>query len=211
MSEHDRPESTPASPGFPPPPSTPAAAPPAAATPAAMAAGPPPPRWVVFLSSIGLGLTAVITVQVLAAIAEAVSMKRTDPTGVRSDLFHHLGYAFQGLGGTSLLFLVVAVVLVTLPVVLEARMSERHDTIAAVALGLSVVMAVIIGIGSILAVRYTLHLYSAAHRSVPSYARIQLVFFLLGALGTAAIALFGALSALGMRDNRAGPGQAEAS
>ena len=210
MSEHDRPESPPTTRGFPPPPPTPTEPTPAAAAPDAPPVE-PPPRWVAFLSSIGLGLTAVITFQVLAAIAEGVSLKRTEPSGVPSDIFHRLGYAFQGLGGTSLLFLVVAVVLVTLPVILKTQTTDRQDTIAAVALGLSVVMSVIIGIGSILAVRYTLHLYSANHRSVPSYARIQLVFFLLGALGTAAVALFGALSALGMRDDQAGPAEAEAS
>ena len=47
---------------------------------------------------------------------------------------------------------------------------------------------------------HNLHLYSASHRSVPSFVRIQLVFFLLGALGTGAIALFAALTALGLRD-----------
>ena len=61
-------------------------------------------------------------------------------------------------------------------------------------------MAVVVAIGSILTVRYNLHLYSVSHRSVPAFVRLQLVFFLLGALGTAGLAVFGALSGLGIRD-----------
>jgi hypothetical protein len=159
-----------------------------------------PPRWVGFVTSIGLALTVVLTAQVLAAIAEGMALKRTEPQGLEGDIFHRIGYAFSSLGGTALLFLVVAVVLVSLPVMLKARTTDRQETMAAVTLGLSVVMAIVIGIGSILTVRYNLHLYSASRRSVPSFVRIQLVFFLLGALGTAAVALFAALSALGLRD-----------
>jgi hypothetical protein len=218
MSEHDRPEST--------PPATPSPAfspsqPPGAAERGASEPGPvadadalppaePLARWVAFVTSIGLGLVAVLTAQVLAAIAEGMALKRTEPQGLPVDIWHRIGYAFSSLGGTALLFLVVAVVLVTLPVILEARTSDRQETIAAVALGLAVVMAIVIGVGSILTVRYNLHLYSASKRPVPSFVRIQLVFFLLGALGTAAVALFGALTALGLRDRKAEPAPADA-
>jgi len=226
MSDYERPEEDtppPSPPGPPatPPPSTPAPpAPPAAAPPPPPPAPPPPAprpdvaveavdllppveqpaRWVGFLTSIGLALAVVVTAQVLAAIAEGFALKRTEPQGVPGDVFHRLGYAFSNLGGTVLLFLVLAVVLVSLPMFLQRRTSERQETTASITLGLVVVMAVVIGVGSILAVRYNLHLYSASKRSVPSYVRIQLVFFLLGALGTAAIALFAALSAFGFRD-----------
>src|SRR5205823_7726289 len=160
----------------------------------------PVARWVGFVTSIGLALAIVVTAQVLAAIAEGFALKKTDPQGVPGDVFHRLGYAFSNPGGTVLLFLVLAVVLVSLPVFIGRRTSDRQETVAAVTLALTVVMAVVIGVGSILTVRYNLHLYSASHRSVPSFVRIQLVFFLLGALGTGAIALFAALTALGLRD-----------
>jgi hypothetical protein len=220
MSEHDRPENVPPeSPAtaFPPSDPPPAAGDPldsAAESPAGADSVPPvepPPRWVAFVTSLGLGLTAVLTAQVLAAIAEGMALKRTEPQGLPVDLWHRIGYAFSSLGGTALLFLVVAVVLVTLPVILESRTTDRQETIAAVALGLAVVMAIVIGVGSILTVRYNLHLYTASKRPVPSFVRIQLVFFLLGALGTAAVALFGALTALGMRDRNPEPTPADAS
>jgi cytochrome bd-type quinol oxidase subunit 2 len=167
----------------------------------------PPARWVGFVTSIGLALAIVVTAQVLAAIAEGFALKHTEPQGIPSDVWHRLGYAFSNLGGTVLLFLVVAVVLVSLPVFMERRTSARQESTAAITLGLTVVMAIVIGVGSILAVRYNLHLYSASKRAVPSYVRIQLVFFLLGALGTGAIALFAGLTALGLRDR--GDGSAE--
>jgi hypothetical protein len=166
---------------------------------------PSTPPWASLVTSLGLGLAVVVTAQVLAAIAEGMSLKRTEPQGLAGDAFHRMGYAFSSLGGTVLLFLVVAVVLVSLPSWLGARTSPRRETLAAATLALSVVMAVVIGVGSILTVRYNLHLYSASHRPVPTFVRLQLVFFLLGALGTAAVALFGALSALGMRDRSGEP------
>lgn len=166
---------------------------------------PPPPRWVGMVTSLGLGLAVVVTAQVLAAIAEGMSLKRTEPQGIAGDTFHRIGYAFSSLGASALIFLVVAVVLVSLPVFMRSRTSDRQETLAAAGLGLSVVMAVVIAVGSILTVRYNLHLYSSRHVSVPTFVRLQLVFFLLGALGTAGLAVFGALSALGMREREAEP------
>ena len=230
MSDYERPEQrpdetpeTPAPPPPPTPPPVPEAAPPPAAPPPLPPTPPPVPapagvvepavpeaaalppvaplaRWVGFVTNIGLALAIVVTAQVLAAIAEGMALKKTEPQGVPGDVFHRLGYAFSNLGGTVLLFLVLAVVLVSLPVFIGRRTSDRQESVAAITLGLTVVMAVVIGVGSILTVRYNLHLYSASHRSVPSFVRIQLVFFLLGALGTGAIALFAALTALGLRD-----------
>ncbi|MCU1448888.1 MAG: hypothetical protein JWP02_1058 [Acidimicrobiales bacterium] len=219
MSEHDHPETAPPAtppPAFPPSPPPPAGGDPLGVQPQSSASAEalppsdPPARWVAFVTSIGLGLTAVLTAQVLAAIAEGMALKRTEPQGLPVDIWHRIGYAFSSLGGTALLFLVVAVVLVTLPVILESRTTDRQETVAAVALGLAVVMAIVIGVGSILTVRYNLHLYSASKRPVPSFVRIQLVFFLLGALGTAAVALFGALTALGLRDRQPEPAPADA-
>src|SRR5438874_12994616 len=161
---------------------------------------PPPPRWVGMVTSLGLGLAVVVTAQVLAAIAEGMSLKRTEPQGLPGDTFHRIGYAFSSLGASALLFLVLAVVLVSLPAFLSTRTSDRQETLAAAGLGLSVVMAVVVAIGSILTVRYNLHLYSVSHRSVPAFVRLHLLFFLLGALGTSGLAVFWSLSGLWIRD-----------
>lgn len=171
-------------------------------------------RWVGFVTSLGLALAVVVTAETLAAIAEGFALKKTDPQGVPGDIFHRLGYALNQLNTTMLLFLVVAVVLVSLPVIVGRRTSDRTETAAAITLGLTVVLSVVIAIGGILTVRYTLHLYSASRRPVPSYVRIQMVVYLLGVLGTGAIALFGALTGLGLRDRgdqEAEPAVADAS
>jgi hypothetical protein len=194
------PPSPSASPASPAPPVEP---PPSEPEPPALDALPPlerPARWVGFVTSIGLALAVVVTAQALAAIAEGFALKKTEPQGIPGDTFHRLGYALSRLDAGTLLFLVVAVVLVSLPVFIGRRTSDRQETAAAVTLGLTVVMAVVIGVGGILAVRYNLHLYSASKRPVPSYVRIQLVLYLLGVLGTGAVALFAALTALGLRD-----------
>ena len=180
-------------------PTEPVTAPPA---PEPAVAGPRSAPWVGLLTALGLALAAVLTAQVLTAIAEGMALKSTEPQGIKGDTFHRLGYAFGNLGGTAVLFLVVAVVLVSLPPILGAVTSDRHELMASIALGLTTVMAVVIAAGSILTVRYNLHLYSASHRSVPAYVRVQLIFFLLGALGTAAVALFGSVAALGLWDRR---------
>jgi len=210
MSDYERPDQSPEIPTSAPPPVPEQTPPPAPAEPAPAAPEDwpltePPARWVGFVTSLGLALAVVVTAQVLAAIAEGFALKPTEPQGLPGDVFHRLGYAFSNLGGIVLLFLVLAVVLVSLPTFMDERTSDRQESAAAITLGLTVVLSIIIGVGAILAVRYNLHLYSAAKRPVPSYVRIQLVFFLLGALGTAAVALFGALTALGLRD-RAGRG-----
>src|ERR1700737_1654433 len=83
-------------------------------------ARPRPAPWVGLLTALGLGLAAVITAQVLTAIAEGMALKSTEPQGIQGDTFHRLGYAFGGLGGTAVLFLVLAVVLVSLPPILDA-------------------------------------------------------------------------------------------
>jgi hypothetical protein len=217
MSDYERPEERPdQSPPTPPSPPPPAPE----STVEAEDILPPedgPARWVGFVTSLGLALAIVVTAETLAAIAEGFSLKKTEPQGLAGDIFHRLGYALSRLDATTLLFLVVAVVLVSLPVIVGSRTSDRQETSAAITLGLTVVITVVIGVGSILAVRYNLHLYSASSRPVPSYVRIQLVLYLLGVLGTGAVALFGALTALGLRDkgdrgpSEQGPVPAEAS
>src|SRR5437764_12277914 len=124
MSEHNLPDDTPV------PPIPPEAAGAEAADAEAAEAlppEPPPPRWVGMVTSLGLGLAVVVTAQVLAAIAEGMSLKRTEPQGLSGDTFHRIGYAFSSLGASAVLFLVVAVVLVSLPAFPRARTSDRQE------------------------------------------------------------------------------------
>jgi hypothetical protein len=161
---------------------------------------PPPPVWASLSTTLGLALAVVVTAQVLAAISEGMALKNTQPQGVPGDVLHRLGYPFGSLGASSGLYLVLAVVFVAIPPLARQRTSDRLDLMAAITLGLTTVISGVLAIGSILAVRYNLHLYSGAHRPTPAFVRIQLIAFLLGALGSSAIAFVGSLTAMRLRD-----------
>jgi hypothetical protein len=174
-------------------------------TPTGSPSTPPPPStpiWVGLSTTLGLALAAVVTAQVLAAISEGMALKGSQPQGVPGDLLHRLGYPFGSLGASSGLYLILAVVFVALPPLARQRTTDRQDLFAAIALGLTTVISAVLAIGSILAVRYNLHLYSGARRPTPAFVRIQLIAFLLGALGSSAIAFVGALTAMRLRDQR---------
>jgi hypothetical protein len=159
-----------------------------------------PPVWASLSTTLGLALAVVVTAQVLAAISEGMALKGSQPQGVPGDVLHRLGYPFGSLGASSGLYLILAVVFVAIPPLARQRTSDRLDLMAAITLGLTTVISGVLAIGSILAVRYNLHLYSGARRATPAFVRIQLIAFLLGALGSSAIAFVGSLTAIRLRD-----------
>jgi hypothetical protein len=162
--------------------------------------GEPTSRWVSLLATIGTALVAIVSVQVIASVVEGLVLKRGQRVGdIPEDLFHRLGYPFGGLGATALVFLVVGVVLLAMPSVLDEYLSPSQDRVVSFALIVAVVMAVIVAIGSLLAVRANLHEYSAKGVAVPGYVRVQFTNFLLGSLGAAALALFAAVATMNER------------
>ncbi len=163
----------------------------------------PASRWVSLLATIGTALIGIVSVQVLTSLVESFTLKSGQRVGVPDDLFHRLGYPFGGLGATALVFLVLGVVLVSMPSVLDELLSESQDRVVGVALVVAVVMGVLIAIGSLLAVRANLHEYSAKNVAVPAYVRVQFTNFLLGSLGAAALALFGAIASMNERKREA--------
>lgn len=157
------------------------------------------------LATIGTALIGIVTVQVLASIVEGLALKKGERVGVPDDILHRLGYPFGGLGSTALVFLVLGVVLVSLPSVLDELLSESQDRLVGLSLVVAIVMGVIIAIGSLLAVRANLHEYAAKGVAVPAYVRVQFTNFLLGSLGAAALTLFGSITAMSERSReRAG-------
>lgn len=159
----------------------------------------PASRWVSLMATIGTALIGIVTVQVLTSLFEGLSLKNGQRVQIPDDLFHRLGYPFGGLGATALVFLVLGVVLVSMPSVLDELLSESQDRVVGVALIVAVAMGVIIAIGSLLAVRANLHEYAAKNVPVPTYVRVQFTNFLLGSLGAAALALFAAIAAMNER------------
>jgi len=156
-------------------------------------------RWVSLLATIGTALIGIVSVQVLTSVVEGLTLGSGQRIGVPDDPFHRLGYPFGGLGATALVFLVLGVVLVSMPGVLDELLSESQDRVVGVALFVAIVMGVLIAIGSLLAVRANLHEYAAKNVPVPTYVRVQFTNFLLGSLGAAALALFGSIASMNER------------
>jgi hypothetical protein len=159
----------------------------------------PVSRWASLLATIGTALIGIVTIQVLASLVEGLTLKKGERVQIPDDLLHRLGYPFGGLGSTALVFLVLGVALISLPSLMDEVLSESQDRLVGVALIVAVAMGVIIALGSLLAVRANLHEYAAKSVPVPSYVRVQFTNFLLGALGAAALALFGAITAMNER------------
>jgi hypothetical protein len=159
----------------------------------------PVSRWVSLLATIGTALIGIVSVQVITSLVEGLTLKSGQRVGIADDLFHRLGYPFGGLGATALVFLVLGVVLVAMPSVLDELLTQSQDRTVGIALIVAVVMGVLIAVGSLLAVRANLHEYAAKDVAVPSYVRVQFTNFLLGALGAAALTLFGAIAAMNER------------
>jgi hypothetical protein len=147
----------------------------------------------------GLGLATVVAVEVVVAVIEGLTLRGAEPQGVSGDTLHRLGYPFGTLGSGPLLTLVVAVILVSLPALLRLPTSAGQERAAKVALVLALLSSVALAFGSILAVRYQLHILQAANQHIPSFARVGHVGFLVGALGIATVTIVGAWVGLGMR------------
>ncbi|HEV3401402.1 MAG TPA: hypothetical protein VG078_06230, partial [Acidimicrobiales bacterium] len=113
-----------------------------------------------------------------------------------------LGYPFGSLGTTALLFLVVGVALLSLPAYFEEETSASQDRLARAALGLAAATAVLLALGSLLAVRANFHVYAENDRSVPTYVVVQYITFLIGNLGTAVAAVYATMQVTGIRERR---------
>ena len=159
-----------------------------------------PLGWVTTVTALGLGLVTVAGAQVLASIVEGLSLREGEPDGIPNDLLHRLGNPFDRRMVTVLLLLIVGVIVLALPAILDEDSTEAQDAWVNVALVSTTVLAVIIAIGSGLRVRYELHGFAEANQAVPRFFRIQLVSFLLGSLGAAAVAAWGSLAAMRLRD-----------
>ncbi len=195
----------------PPPPTPPPVARPSpgplTAPPPLAAAGRPtlggPDRWVGLLAMVGVGLVVVVATQVLGALVQGFTLdgSQNQPQGVPTDLLHRLGYPFGALGPPTLALLVGGLVLLFLPDLLRRPVTPFQGQASTAGVVAVAVLALILAIGSLLAVRYSLHSYSYQNGTIPTFIRIQIVIFLLGSLGPSVVALCGAI--VGLRARRA--------
>ena len=157
-------------------------------------------RWAGLLSTLGVALVAVVAAQVIASILQGLALpEQLDGNSVETDLFHRLGFPFGNLGPVTALLLVAGLVLMSLPRLLGLSTTGLQERMISVMLLVAVVLAVVIAFGSLLAVRNSLHEYTARGANAPGYVRIGFASFLLGTLGTTAVALFGSLAAINAR------------
>jgi hypothetical protein len=162
------------------------------------------PRWVALVTTVGLSLVAVVAAQFVTSMIEGLTIDggKMEPRGIPTDLLHRLGFPFGNMGPTAMVLLVVALGLICLPSLLDRESTPLLERLAGVALGAIVALAVLVAIGSLLAVRYSLHEYTAQGQNPPTFIRVGFASFLFGTLGTAAVALFGSLAALSVRARR---------
>ncbi|HEX2191966.1 MAG TPA: hypothetical protein VHH09_02130, partial [Acidimicrobiales bacterium] len=162
-----------------------------------------PSRWVAMANLVGSTLVAIVALQVALAVIEGLTYQTNEPQGVATgDFLHRLGYPFGSLGTTALLFLVVGVVLLSLPAYFEDETTEAQERVARIVLLVAAATAVVLTLGAILAVRANFHVYSESGRDVPNYVIVQYISFLIGNLGTAVVALYAAVQTRNLRTTR---------
>ena len=154
-----------------------------------------PSPWAALAVTVGSGMVLIVALQVALALMEGLTLGPGQRIGVPDDLLHRLGYPFAGLGTTALFFLVVAVVILSAPYLVGEELDYGKDRTVGLALLVAIVLAVLIGVGSVLAVRANLHEYQAKGIPMGSFVRFQFASFLIGALGAAALTVIGALVA----------------
>jgi len=158
-------------------------------------------RWVNMATIVGASLVVVVALQIVFAVIESLMYKTNEPQGVPTgDFLHRLGYPFGSLGTTTLLYLVAAVALLSLPAYFGDRRSDSQERLARVAAVVAAVTAVMLALGSLLAVRANFHVYAENGRSVPGYVIVQYITFLVGNLGTAVIAFYASVQLMSLRD-----------
>jgi hypothetical protein len=163
------------------------------------------PLWAGVLTGAGLGLAVVQALVIVGTVAQGTAIERFD-----GDFFHKVGVALlSNVGSANGLMLVVAAVLVSLPTLLGVPSTELHRRRRAITFGLVSVLAVLLILGTPLAVRARVRVLDVSRQSVDALARRVLATYVAGTLGTALVALG---TALGLaRLNRSAPSEAAAS
>ena len=159
---------------------------------------PPVPAWVPLLTGTGLALAVVSALAFVGIIAQGFAVQQ------RLNVFDKLGVAFlQNLDDTPFgVMLILTVLLVSLPVIVNAVTDMRDDRRAQLTLVLVVAVAALVAVGAVAGVVTRLRLDDARGQAVTSATRRALATFLVRNLGTALVALGAALGALRLRSPR---------
>ncbi len=162
-------------------------------------ASPPPPLWVGLVTWVGAGLVALIALQLLGIVLQAVELEARGLT-----FSDRLGYSFlQNLDQAPLGFeLLVAIVLVLAPTIARQPTTPGQDRIAQIVLVGVAGLALLVTIGGIIGVPariHIIHLGQAPNNEVTPVVRWVLYTFVIRNVGTAALAMVAALAAVRVR------------
>lgn len=143
------------------------------------------PTWVGVVTGAALGLVAVQALILLGTLAQAHAVER-----FQGDTLHKVGIALlSNVGSANGLTILVAAVAAALPVLVGAPLAELHRRRLALVFGIGAVLAVLLVLGTPLAVRARIHVLDAGGQGVDSLARRVLATYVAGTLGTALVAL----------------------
>lgn len=161
-----------------------------------------PDPWAGLVAMIGLGIVAVVAIQVLFSLAQtfAFDTSLNEPSGIPSDFLHRLGAPFAALadwGGP--VPLVVGLVMLMVPDLLRRRVSPGQRSGIGAGVIAVIALAAVLSVGSLLAARNILHVVSSTQSTVPTFLRLQTIVFLMGSLGPSIAALWGSIAALRYR------------
>lgn len=146
-------------------------------------------------SMVGAGLAAAVALavvqlaQLAGILAQGLAIS-SGGEGLRGDVAHRIGFAFLQNGGpVNGLVLVVAAALCTLPAVagleLDLRLRARRNLAVALAAG----AAIVVTVGAVLAARTRVHVLDLQGEDLTSLTKRVLITYLVGTVGTAAVAL----------------------
>ncbi|HMC53142.1 MAG TPA: hypothetical protein VKI64_10310 [Acidimicrobiales bacterium] len=172
-------------------------------------AGAEPARWSGIAFSSALGIAVVQAIVVVGVILEGLAVSSQGTQGLRGDVFYRIGLAayIPNLTATNGLLLILAVGLVLLPVATRTRVGPTQRSTALVTLVAVTILAVLTGVGGLLAVRAQFHRFDLFHQKIDSVSRRLLFTYLAGTLGTAAVAVAAAIGAIGLYRRAGGTGQ----
>ncbi|HVF74156.1 MAG TPA: hypothetical protein VM938_03840 [Acidimicrobiales bacterium] len=149
------------------------------------AAVPSSPAWVSAVTGVGLGLVLVQALVLLGTLAQSLAVARYP-----GDFFHKLGVVLlSNVGSANGLALLVAAVVAGLPTLLGAPTSEGVRRRQALVFGIGGVLAVLLVLGTPIAVRARIHALDVGGQAVDALARRVLATYVAGTLGTALVAL----------------------
>lgn len=151
--------------------------------------------WGQWSTRAGLALVLVEAAQFLGTLYQGFAFPSSGPSGLPGDVFHRIGISIlSNLGVANDLGLILAVALVSIPLLLAGDPGQSRAR--SITLWITEILSVLLIIGAVLAVRGRLHEYDLSHQSVTAVVKGSLVTYLIGFIGTAAVAFGAAARAL---------------